>query len=528
MLLSEPFFEEMRRYLRFEPSDEAALRAMLPHAASEFENIAAEFYRRLEGHLEAHRVFSGPEQVRRLKGTLCDWLHRLLSGPWDQTYFELRSRIGWMHVKMGLPQRYMFGAMNLIRDSLGEIAERTFTHDAVQRQEALRALSKVLDLELAIMLETYREAFLEHCRELERREKAALEQRLAVSEARYQEIIEKCHALVNTIDVDMRILLFNRRCEEITGLSRVEAAGRPWLELFAAAEDREQLQVSLSKVQQGAYGPHYEGPVQVTPGEPRRVRWHLTTLPGGNQPILCAIGIDVTEEYLLAVRTRRAERLATLGVMAAGLAHEIRNPLNAAHLQLTLTQRRLARPGGADINGAIEAAALVSRELQRLARIVEEFLDFARPQPLRLARGDLRETARSVVSLMVPEAASAGVDLELSPGPPVTVDLDDERLKQAILNLVRNGIEAAGCGGRVEVRVDARGEEAFLEVLDNGPGLPSGETRIFEPFWTTKPGGTGLGLSIVHRIVGDHGGKVSVRSRAGETIFTVQLPLTVP
>lgn len=526
--MSELFFEEMKRYVRFGPSDEAALRMMLPYAASEFENIADKFYRRIEGHVEAHRVFSGPEQVRRLKGTLCEWLHQLLSGPWDQSYFELRSRIGWMHVKSGLPQRYMFGAMNLIRESLGEVVERAFAHDAVRRQEGLRAISKLLDLELAIMLETYREAFVEQCQELERHEKATLEQRLAVSEARYQEIVEKSQALVNTMDVEGRILLFNRRCEELTGLSRIEAAGRPWLELFAASEDREMLRTSLSQVQQGGFVPQYEGAVQLTSGDPRRVRWHFTTLPGGHQPVLCAIGIDVTEEHLLAVRTRHAERLATLGAMAAGLAHEIRNPLNAAHLQLTLTQRRLTRPGGADINGAIEAAGLVSRELQRLARIVEEFLDFARPQPLRLVRGDLRETAHSAVSLMIPEAASAGVDLELSPGLPVTVDIDDERLKQAILNLVRNGIEAAGRGGRVEVRVDTRGQEAFLEVLDNGPGLPTGEMRLFEPFWTTKPGGTGLGLSIVHRIVGDHGGKVSVRSRAGETIFTVQLPLTAP
>lgn len=528
MPLSYLFFEELKRYVRFGPSDEAALQTMLPYAALEFENIANEFYQRIEGHIAAPRIFSGPTQVRRLKGTLCEWLRRLLSGPWDQSYFELRSRIGWMHVKIGLPQWHMFGAMNLIRDSLGEIVERVLAHDTVRRQEALRAISKILDLELAIMVETYREASVERRQELERRERAALEQRLAVSDTRYQEIIEKSQALVNTIDVEGHILLFNRRCEELTGLSRAEAAGQPWLELFATSEDRETLRASLSQVQQGTYAPHYEGTVQLAQGEPRRVRWHFTTLPGRIQPVLCAIGMDVTEEHRLGERTRRAERLATLGAMAAGLAHEIRNPLNAAHLQLTLTQRRLVRPSGADINGAIEAADLVSRELQRLARIVEEFLDFARPQSLRLLSGDLRETARSVVSLMVPEAASAGVDLELSPGPPVSVDLDDERLKQAIWNLIRNGIEAAGRGGRVAVHVDARGQEAFLEVIDNGSGLPTEEMKLFEPFWTTKPGGTGLGLSIVHRIVGDHGGKVSVRSRAGETIFTVQLPLTAP
>src|SRR5439155_21894526 len=132
----------------------------------------------------------------------------------------------------------------------------------------------------------------------------------------------------------------------------------------------------------------FEGPVAPREGATRRVRWNLTTLPGPTEPLLCAIGIDVTEEHELALRSRRAERLAALGTMAAGLAHEIRNPLNAAHLQLKVVQRRLARPAGADVDGARSAAELVSSEMKRLAMLVQEFLQFARPQPLRLADND--------------------------------------------------------------------------------------------------------------------------------------------
>src|SRR5262249_52420545 len=152
----------------------------------------------------------------------------------------------------------------------------------------------------------------------------------------------------------------------------------------------------------------------------RRVRWHFTRLPDSKQTILCAIGIDVTEEYEMGVRMRRSERMAALGTMAAGLAHEIRNPLNAAHLQLTLLQRRLGR----DAAGVEEAARVVADELNRLAGLVREFLQFAKPQPLRLSRGDLRITVEEVVGLLLPEAAAAGVALELAPGPNIKAELD--------------------------------------------------------------------------------------------------------
>jgi signal transduction histidine kinase len=256
----------------------------------------------------------------------------------------------------------------------------------------------------------------------------------------------------------------------------------------------------------------------------RRVRWHFTRLPDSKQTILCAIGIDVTEEYEMGVRMRRSERLAALGTMAAGLAHEIRNPLNAAHLQLTLLQRKLGRPEGADASGAAEAARLVADELNRLAGLVREFLQFAKPQPLRLSRGDLRITVEEVVGLLAPEAAAAGAALELLPGPTIFAELDDERMKQVIHNLVRNAVEAVGKGGKVRLRLEAQNGEAHLAVEDNGPGLPSLDAPIFEPFFTTKESGTGLGLAIAHRIVTDHGGRITVDSRPGHTVFEVCLP----
>ena len=215
-----------------------------------------------------------------------------------------------------------------------------------------------------------------------------------------------------------------------------------------------------------------------------------------------------------------SERIASLSTLAAGLAHEIRNPLNSAHLQLELARRRLARVQDASVKDALGSTETVSAELTRLAALLDEFLQFARPHNLRRLRADLRLTADGVVSLLLPEAQQAGITLAVEPGGPVMAEFDEDRIKQVLVNLVRNAIDAAGPTGRVTVRVV---DGPRVEVEDDGPGIPPG-ARIFEPFFTTKQGGTGLGLTIVHRIVGDHGGRVDVDSVPGRTIFAVTLP----
>src|SRR5262249_16344656 len=187
--MSDTFFAEMKRYVQFGGEDETALRALGPHAAPHFRRIADEFYQQIEQHADARAIFSGPEQVERLKQTLCTWMKVLLDGPWDEKYYQLRASIGRIHVKVALPQRYMFGAMNRIRLALVEIAQRAYVDDESRRLRAVWAISKILDLELAIMLESYREAFVQNVQQLERLERSLIERRLAISEARYEESV---------------------------------------------------------------------------------------------------------------------------------------------------------------------------------------------------------------------------------------------------------------------------------------------------------------------------------------------------
>jgi signal transduction histidine kinase len=162
--------------------------------------------------------------------------------------------------------------------------------------------------------------------------------------------------------------------------------------------------------------------------------------------------------------------------------------------------------------------------MTRLAVLVEDFLQFARPQPLRLAIGDLRATADATVALIAPEAEALGVRVSLQAGGSVWAEFDDEKMKQVLINLVRNAVEATAQGGQVSVQVALRDEVACVDVADEGRGVPSG-APIFEPFFTTKEQGTGLGLAIVHRIVSDHGGAVEVTSHERGTTFSIWIPI---
>jgi two-component system sensor histidine kinase HydH len=158
--MAETLFEELKRYVDFGPADEQALRSLHEVARSQFPAIAEHFYARILEHEGARTALAGESQVGHLKVTLRAWMEQLLRGPWDEDYYELRCRIGRMHVRIALPQHYMFGAMNILRQEFNRIIDEHY----VGRLEALRAarvaLGKILDLELAIMLHTYREDLL--------------------------------------------------------------------------------------------------------------------------------------------------------------------------------------------------------------------------------------------------------------------------------------------------------------------------------------------------------------------------------
>lgn len=229
-------------------------------------------------------------------------------------------------------------------------------------------------------------------------------------------------------------------------------------------------------------------------------------------------------------RIIQSEKLAVVGTFASGLAHEVRNPLNSIALQLSILERRVA-PLAAGVAGEIkELVGVIREEVKRLDNLVGDFLQFSRSNRVQYRPASLDALVDEVTRLLRPEARAAGVSLrrERIGGPIPDLRVDPEKMKQVVINLVQNGIEAMPEGGIVSVESGLVDDRAVLVVRDTGPGLPEG-LDVFQLFVTTKARGTGLGLSIAQQIVLEHGGEIAAASEPGKgATFTVSLPVERP
>jgi two-component system sensor histidine kinase HydH len=231
---------------------------------------------------------------------------------------------------------------------------------------------------------------------------------------------------------------------------------------------------------------------------------------------------DLREVRTLQEQLRRSERLASVGELAAGVAHEIRNPLSSIRGFAQLFRKRFAE-GSEDRR----FAEVMVHEVDRLNRVIVNLLDFARPKDPVLRHMRPREMVDHAVDLLRRDAEARGVTMKADGDVPPQW-FDPDQMTQALLNLLLNSLEAASEGGEVRVNVKATPEDAawLLEVSDTGPGIPRELVpRLFDPFFSTKERGTGLGLAMVHRIVENHGGKIEVASEPGRgTRFIVRFP----
>ena len=228
-------------------------------------------------------------------------------------------------------------------------------------------------------------------------------------------------------------------------------------------------------------------------------------------------------ETLHRTQMSRAEHMATLGEMATGLAHEIRNPLAGIAGVIEII--------GRDLPTTSPARAVVKdvrQEIARINRIVTDLLQTARPHPPKVRKSDLNTTVEHAVMLGRQQALSKSSEITLHKDPSLPeIEHDSDQIHQVMLNLLLNALQAIDVNGKVAVTVEMRGQNAVIEVADNGRGIPAENVpNIFRPFFTTKGDGTGLGLSLARRIVEDHQGRIDVTSTVGKgTTFSVVLPL---
>jgi two-component system, NtrC family, sensor kinase len=215
-------------------------------------------------------------------------------------------------------------------------------------------------------------------------------------------------------------------------------------------------------------------------------------------------------------------RLATLGTLASGIAHELGTPLN-----VVLARAKMIARGEVDGDAVKDNARLIVEQAERMTRIISELLDFARDRRPRQAALDLSGAITQASVLLQPIAEDARVAIEHSV-PPISIQGDAGQLQQALTNLMLNGIQAMPEGGTLQIAVEETSGEIRIHIADQGTGIPEEEReRIFKAFYTTKePGkGTGLGLAVSDRIVKDHGGRILVESEVGRgSRFTIVLP----
>jgi two-component system, sporulation sensor kinase E len=237
---------------------------------------------------------------------------------------------------------------------------------------------------------------------------------------------------------------------------------------------------------------------------------------------------DITEKRRREAQLRRAESLASLTTLAAGVAHEIKNPLGSISIHIQLIRKALQGKAEVPASFLERHLGVVDEEIDRLNKIVVDFLFAVRPMDVQLREGDPGKLISELADFIGPEAEKVGVLVEtvVDEGLPL-VALDERLMKQALLNLVKNALASMPGGGKLRLAAELAEDEVRLSVEDTGMGISEEDLpKIFEPYFTTKENGTGLGLTITFKIVREHDGEISVASRPGQgSSFTINLPV---
>jgi two-component system sensor histidine kinase HydH len=330
-------------------------------------------------------------------------------------------------------------------------------------------------------------------------------------------IVESMPNGLITLDKDERVVTINSLAAKILGLNGTEVTGRRMSDVMHRCDLRQTFLPARD---------YYERRVQCHLNDGRVVPLSTTTsrLVNESGEVLGKVILirDLTEMQELEERVRRSERLASLGKMAAGIAHEVRNPLSSIR-GFAKYFRKKFQPQSEEAG----FAEMMVKEVDRLNRVVEGLLNFARPKKLNKASTDLREIVSHALKLIEPEASSKEIQIvNKVPGRAQRILADVDLLTQALMNLLINALEAMDRGGQLTVELVQEPGQTILRVSDTGRGIPESEvSKIFDPFFTSKKDGTGLGLAIVHRIIEDHGGTIRVKSQPGKgTTFEILLP----
>lgn len=340
----------------------------------------------------------------------------------------------------------------------------------------------------------------------------------------HERIVQSVRSGLVTTDLDGKIYIFNYAAAEITGFKPEEMEGRTIFDLLGNI--RRQIRETLGTIKKGEPPPRYEIEFVTAQNFPIWLGYNISPLFADSGEIsgLVITFQDLTEIRLMEDSVRRKDRLAAVGRVAAGLAHEIRNPLGAMRGAIQVLNSSFDKQ-----SSQAQLMEIVMRESDRLNAIITNFLTYARPRSGEFETTDLAQVLREAVTLLrhSPDVRKHHEIVEDLPAQAVYSNADAVGLKQVFWNLTRNAIQAMPDGGKLTVKLEqTASSRAQIAFVDSGVGMPPAQVeRLFEPFSQSTTGGTGLGLSIVYQIIRDHSGTINVRSQQGKgTTITIELP----
>lgn len=360
---------------------------------------------------------------------------------------------------------------------------------------------------------------------------ASLVQRLARERGFFEGVFDVLQEGVLVIAADGEIDYANAAAHRLIGLSADDLTGAVLWRLVPGL--RPSLESALDQAEPAL--PVVTREIELTYPEPRTVRLYMVpfTAEGlGAERRFAVILSDITTEKKSTEERIEDERTSSILLLAAGVAHELGNPLNSLTIHLQLIERKLRKlqataGSGRETAGLADSIRICQEEVGRLDGIITNFLDAIRPRPPDLAETNLAAVLAEVLDFQSRELEDRGIQVEADfAGRLPAVMADRNQIKQVFFNLTKNAMEAMGPEGRLRIRATTDDDNIYLLFADNGSGIKQADlAKLFQPYHTTKSGGHGLGLMIVQRILREHGGQVGIESQEGRgTVVTLQFP----